>query len=170
MAGKRPPMASLPVSMAGRRENLTNGMAVRSDKLRAQKRQAAAGRSELSEDNQAGEQGGQARLFGILTLAGIGVVALVSMVSLILLIGVMGEVTTLGDQLRKANKSNKALQEDVAALRDLVRPTAATAATSAAPQPTNIDAADPANDCVIRAGDKGGVAGCMGLDLKGKIK
>lgn len=123
----------------------------------------------MSEDSQAGEQDGQARLFGILTLAGVGFVALLSMVSLILMIGVMSEVTTLGDQLRKANKANKALQEEVAALRDLVHPAAPTAA-AAAPLPTNIDAADPANDCVIRAGDQGGVAGCIGLDLKGKIK
>lgn len=124
----------------------------------------------MSEDSQAGEQGGQARLFGILTLAGVGVVALLSMVSLVLMIGVMSEVGTLGDQLRKANKANKALQEDVAALRELVHPAAATAAAAPAPQPVNIDAADPGNDCVIRSGDKGGVADCMGLDLKGKIK
>lgn len=124
----------------------------------------------MSEDNQAGEQGGQARLFGIVTLAGVGVVTLVSVVSLILLIGVMSEVSTLGEQLRKANKANKALQEDVAALRELVRPAVPTAATPAEPQPTNIDAADPANDCVIRSGDKSGVAGCIGIDLKGRIK
>lgn len=123
----------------------------------------------MSEDSQAGEQGGQMRLFGIVTLAGVGVVALVSVVSLIVLIGLMSEVTTLGDQLRKANKANKALQEDVAALRAVVQPAQA-APAAVLPQPTNIDAADPQNDCVIRAGDKDGVAGCMGLDLKGKIK
>lgn len=124
----------------------------------------------MDEDNQAGEQGGQARLFGILTLAGVGVVALVSVVSLVLLLGVMNEVTTLGDQLRKANRANKALQEDVAALRALMPQAPAPAHAAAPPQPANIDAADPATDCVIRAGDRGGVSGCMGLDLKGKIR
>lgn len=124
----------------------------------------------MSEDSQAGDRGGQSGLFGILTLAGVGVVALVSVVSLVVLIGVLSEVTALGDQLRKANKANKALQDDVAALRELVRPAAPTAASARAPEPVNIDAADPANDCVIRSGDKGGVADCMGLDLKGKIK
>ncbi len=124
----------------------------------------------MSEDNQPGEQGVQARLLGILTAAGVGLLVLVSLVSMVLTIGVMSEVTTLGDQMRKANKANKALQEEVAALKEHVRPAAPAAAAAAEPQPVAIDAADPANDCVIRAGDKGAVAGCMGLDLKGKIK
>lgn len=121
----------------------------------------------MSEDNQAGEQG---RLLGILTAAGVGIAVLLSLVSMLLMIGVMSEVSALGDQLRKANKANKALQEEVAAFKEYVRPAAPVAAAAVELKPVNIDAADPANDCVIRAGDKGGVAGCIGLDLKGRIK
>jgi len=124
----------------------------------------------MSEDNESGEQGGQGRLLGILTAAGVGILVLVCVASMVLMIGVMAEVTALGDQLRKASKANKALQEEVAALREYVRPSAA-APAEPQQEAVNIDAADPANDCVIRSGEQGsGVAGCMGLDLKGKIK
>lgn len=128
----------------------------------------------MSEDNGgdfADAQGGSlnARLLGIITATASGLVLLVSVISMFLVIGLMAQVTTLEEQGRKAAKANKALQEEVTALKEVVRP--APAPQAAAPQPTNIDAADPANDCVIRSGDKSGVANCVGgIDLKGKVK
>lgn len=130
----------------------------------------------MSEDNggdSADGQGGalNARLLGIVTAAIGGLVLLVSVISMFLVIGLMAQVTTLEEQGRKAAKANKALQEEVTALKETMRSAAPQPAPEVvAPRPTNIDAADPANDCVIRSGDKTGVANCVGIDLKGKVK
>jgi len=107
------------------------------------------------------------QLLAIATAAAAGLVLIVAVATLALTIMLNGEVAALEDQARKTLKTTKAMQEELAELRELVQRPAAPAAAAEAPaepRPGNIDSADPARDCVIGAGDKGGVARCMGLD------
>lgn len=103
------------------------------------------------------------QLLAIGTAIGTGLVLVVGAVSMFLAIMLTNDVAALEDQVRKSAKAAKAMQEELAALRELVgaqsRPLPA--AVRSDPPPGNIDAADPARDCVIRSGDKGGIARCM---------
>lgn len=79
--------------------------------------------------------------------------------STILVVALRSDVSALGDQARKAAKETKALQEELAELKERLRSAQASAAAS--PRPSNIDAADPARDCVIRPGSKSGLSDCL---------
>lgn len=99
----------------------------------------------------------------------IGVLLIVGVATLALTVMLNGKVAALEDQARKMQKATKAMQEELAGLRERMPPPVAPAAAAApaALRPGNIDAADPAHDCVIGSGEKGGVARCMGLPAAG---
>lgn len=124
----------------------------------------------MSEDNGVHSEGPASALARHAPLAATGIVLLVSVVSMFLVISLMGDVAALHDQGRRAAKATKALQEEVGALRETLHqfPKPAPAPTPVEAKPTNIDAVDTRNDCVIRTGDKSGVAGCIGIEPKGK--
>lgn len=107
------------------------------------------------------------QLLAIVTAVAVGLLLIVATATMALTITLNGEVAALADQARKTQKVAKAMQDELAELRERVPPPAAAPAPSAAaavePRPGNIDSADPARDCVIGAGDKGAVARCMGL-------
>lgn len=99
-------------------------------------------------------------------------VALFAMVSLILLLSLSSDMSRLEDQIRKAGKVAKGMEQEMVQLRTLLAPlTAAKLAEAemngggsvalAAPKPANIDAVDKSRDCVIRAGNKAEIADCL---------
>lgn len=97
-------------------------------------------------------------------------VALFAMVSLILLLSLSSDMSRLEDQIRKAGKVAKGMEQEMVQLRALLAPlTAAKLAEAegggsvalAAPKPANIDAVDKSRDCVIRAGNKAAIADCL---------
>lgn len=80
-------------------------------------------------------------------------------VALVLIFALRSDVALLEEQARKSAKTTKALQEELATLKESVN----LVAPRRAVRPGNIDAANPASDCVIRPGSRGGVAECMQL-------
>lgn len=100
-------------------------------------------------------------------------VALFAMISLILLLSLSSDMSRLEDQIRKAGKVAKGMEQEMVQLRALLAPlTAAKLAEAevnggggsvalAAPKPANIDAVDKSRDCVIRAADKAAIADCL---------
>lgn len=96
-------------------------------------------------------------------------VALFAMISLILLLSLSSDMSRLEDQIRKAGKVAKGMEQEMVQLRALLAPiTAAKQAAAdggtaalAPPKPTNIDAADKSRDCVVRAGNKAAIADCL---------
>ncbi|MDP1524843.1 MAG: hypothetical protein Q8M20_03460 [Rhodocyclaceae bacterium] len=100
----------------------------------------------------------------IAVTVGATLVALLAIISLLMLVSLSSDVSHLEDQMRKMSKVTKAMEQELTDLRDTLAERAPVAATKAAPppvQPTHIDTADPANDCVIRSGSKNGLAGCL---------
>jgi hypothetical protein len=102
----------------------------------------------------------------IATAVGATFVALLAIVSLIMLISISGDVSRLEDQVRKLNKHSKGMEQELADMRSKLeamtpRPAEVTSPKPAAPRPTHIDTADPASDCVIGSGSKGGIADCL---------
>jgi hypothetical protein len=100
----------------------------------------------------------------MLLIAGGGAIAILLLaltIAMVLIFSLRSDVAVLEDQARKSAKATKALQEEVADLQDALaaeakrREAAKKAATAA--MTTNIDAANPATDCVIRPGSKGGL-------------
>ena len=101
----------------------------------------------------------------------LGLVLFVMTVSIFLVISLRNDVAALEEQTRKSVKATKATQDEIASIKELLagnRPKAEPAGTPAAATPSNIDAADSARDCVIGAGNKGGLANCMGLESQQK--
>jgi hypothetical protein len=91
-------------------------------------------------------------------------VALFAMISLVLLLSLSSDMSRLEDQIRKAGKVAKAMEQEMVQLRGLLAPLAAAkqAEASVPPaKPGSIDAVDASRDCVIRSGDKAGIAGCL---------
>lgn len=100
-----------------------------------------------------------------LGLAGLGLLLPLTVFTLVWVISLNGDVGRLEEQGRRAAKAIKALEAENEELREAL---AARAAAPAAPKPApppvprNIDAADPAHDCVIRPGSaKGGLGACL---------
>ena len=126
--------------------------------------------SERKADDQEGAQGGNALpddVMRLLPLVNAGVLVLLlvlAVVSAVLVYGVSDQVSTLESQTRKLLKTTQSLAEQLDAVTASVESTRAKpAAEAAAPRaPVHIDAADPHSDCVIRSGDKKGLADCMG--------
>lgn len=110
-----------------------------------------------------------ARWLPLGTATGLALLLLICIVSMFLVISLMGDVAALQDQAKKTAKATKAMQEDVAALREQVQgaaPKRVAEVAGADPVPTNIDAADPGRDCVIRSGDKNGLTNCIAPTAK----
>jgi len=102
----------------------------------------------------------------IASAVGAALVVLIAFVSLIMLISLSGDVSRLEDQVRKLNKHSKGMEQELADLRSKLdvtatRPAEVTSPKPIAPRPTHIDTADPASDCVIGSGSKGGLANCL---------
>ena len=99
----------------------------------------------------------------LLLAAGAVALALVLLaltVSMVLIFSLRGDVAVLEEQARKSAKATKAMGEELAGLKaDL----GAAAPRAGAARPSNIDAADPASDCVIRPGAKNSLADCIKL-------
>jgi hypothetical protein len=107
-------------------------------------------------------------MLAIGTAAAVGLILVVAVVSMLLTIVQSGNVAALEEHARKSAKATKAIEEELAALREAVQALQPPAPARAEPRPGNIDSADPARDCVIRSGDKSGVARCMGLGTPGE--
>lgn len=91
------------------------------------------------------------------------VVLLALTMALVMIFVLRGDVAALEDQARRSAKTTKALQEEIAQIKEHAAALAASRRPSE-PQPQNIDAADTATDCVIRPGSKNALADCMKLD------
>jgi uncharacterized protein HemX len=108
----------------------------------------------------------------LLTIGGAVALVLVLLaltVSLVLIFSLRNDVATLEEHASKSAKATKAMQEELAGLKENLRLAAANAAAGRHPgdvRPANIDAADPATDCVIRPGATNGLADCMKLSPK----
>jgi len=103
-------------------------------------------------------------LLGIGNSVVLVLVLLVMTISIILIVGLRNDVAALEDHARKSTKATKALQEELASLKELLQVSqskAEPAGARAEALPGNIDAAAPGRDCVIRAGSKNAVAGCI---------
>lgn len=99
----------------------------------------------------------------LLLAAGAGALALVLLaltVSMVLIFSLRSDVAVLEEQARKSAKATKAMEEELAGLKENL---SAAARRAGAARPSNIDAADPANDCVIRPGAKNSLADCIKL-------
>ena len=82
-------------------------------------------------------------------------------VSTFLVFALRSDVAALEEQARKSAKAEKGLQEELASIRERLRSAGPVSGSSGALRPSNIDAADPAHDCVIRPGAKNGLADCI---------
>jgi outer membrane murein-binding lipoprotein Lpp len=102
-------------------------------------------------------------LLPLVTAAAAIVAALIAIISFVLLISVSNDVARLQSQVRKLSNTVKSMEEEMGQ----IKASAATPAPSAErrpaapPQPSHIDAGDPAQDCIVRAGSKNPLAGCL---------
>jgi hypothetical protein len=105
----------------------------------------------------------------LLTLAGAGVLVLLlilAVFSAALVYGIGDQVSLIEAQNRKLLKTVQSLDEQLTTIKATVdalsAKSPAVAAAPAVRAPVHIDAADPSSDCVIRSGDRKGLADCMG--------
>lgn len=99
----------------------------------------------------------------LLLAAGGGALVLVLLaltVSMVLIFSLRDDVAGLEEQARKSAKATKAMEEELAGLKENL---SAAARRAGAARPSNIDAADPASDCVIKPGAKNSLADCIKL-------
>ena len=117
---------------------------------------------------ESGEPSGEMRRLLTIGLAAAAVIVLfVTTVSIILIFALRSDVAALEDQARKTAKATKAMQDELTAIKESVQAASKKSqASAAAAKAVNIDAADPAHDCVIRPGDKAGVANCIDVGAK----
>jgi hypothetical protein len=94
--------------------------------------------------------------------AALFVVLLALAIALAMILALRDEVAGLEEQVHRSTKAAKAMQEEIAALKEQAAAVAATRRSE--PQPQNIDAADTSTDCVIRPGSK--MPDCMKLGPK----
>ncbi len=94
---------------------------------------------------------------------GLALLLVVALLSLVMVISLSSDLGTLEEQSRRSTKAVKALEQEVASLREALHPPASAKTEAPKPPsiPRNIDAADPGNDCVIRPGSKGGISNCL---------
>jgi hypothetical protein len=109
-------------------------------------------------------QRGNAQLLLIGGGVALALLMLALTVAMVLIFALRSDVAVLEEQARRSTKATKALQEEIASLKEY----AATIAASRQPdaRPVNIDGVDTASDCVIRPGSKNSVADCMKLGPK----
>lgn len=125
----------------------------------------------MSEDSSDESGGGSntVALKQLLMFGGIGLILLVGIISLFLSISIAGDFAALGDLARKNAKATKAIQDELVALKESLK--SPPAPPAAAPDaPAAMDAVDTQRDCVVRSGDKGAVANCMGIEPKATAK
>ncbi|MDD5250011.1 MAG: hypothetical protein PHY45_13570 [Rhodocyclaceae bacterium] len=107
----------------------------------------------------------------LLTIGGAAALVLVLLAltfSLVLIFALRSDVALLEEQARTSAKATKALQEELAGLKENLAAAANAARRRAGDaRPDHIDAADPASDCVVRPGAKDSLADCMKLGPKG---
>ena len=108
------------------------------------------------------QRGDIQHLLGIGNFAVLVLVLLVMVISIVLVIGLRNDVAALEDQARKSTKATKALQDELASLKESMSVTQPKARVAG--MASNIDAAAPGRDCVIRPGDKSSLANCVELD------
>lgn len=103
----------------------------------------------------------QRRLLTIGLAVAAVVILFVTTVAIILIFALRSDVAILEDQARKTAKATKSMQDELASLKENLQARKSPALANAGARAANIDAADTARDCVIRPGDKGGVANCL---------
>jgi hypothetical protein len=96
--------------------------------------------------------------------AALFVVLLALAIALAMIFALRDDVATLEDQVRRSTKTAKAMQEELASLKEQAAAVAASRRSEPQPQPQNIDAADTSADCIIRPGSK--LPDCMKLGPK----
>jgi hypothetical protein len=122
----------------------------------------------------------------IMVAGGAVAVALFAMMSMLIMISVSSDISTLQDQIRKAGKTAKAMQEEMAELRTLLAPAVAgrqaegaqgsqstqgaqqqsyhpAAPTVANDKQVRIDTGGASRDCSVKSGDASGLAACLKL-------
>ncbi len=94
---------------------------------------------------------------------GVTLITLLAMIALLLSMSLSSDVSHLEDQMRKLNKTVKTIEQDMDGMRASLAATPSGEAKPkpAAARPTHIDTTDPASDCVVRSGSKGGLADCF---------
>ena len=97
--------------------------------------------------------------------AALVLVLLALAIALVLVFSLRSDVAALEDQARKSAKATKAMQEEIANLKETAATLAAQRRTPE-PQPQSVDAVDTASDCVISPGSKNNLADCMKLGPK----
>ncbi|MEW6165521.1 MAG: hypothetical protein AB1642_10705 [Pseudomonadota bacterium] len=98
----------------------------------------------------------------LVTAAASILAAMIAAISLVLLVSIFMDVAALHAQVRKLSQAVEDVEETMARIKASAAP-ARPAVTAPQPQPraTHIDAADPANDCIIRPGSKNPLADCL---------
>lgn len=118
-----------------------------------------------SESSETGTGNGTEDMKRLLTIGNTVALVLVLFamtVSIFLIFALRSDVSVLEEQARKSAKATKALQDELTSVKEQLASKAA-ANNPGTPQ-SNIDAADPRRDCVIRPGDKNGVSGCLKVE------
>ena len=125
----------------------------------------------------------------ILVAGGALMVALFAMISMLMMVSITSDMGELQDQIRKAGKTAKAMQEEMAELRTLLAPVTAakraeaaqqqitTQAPGAAPTPPDVSNNDKHNrvetgnssrDCTVTTGSAADLAACIKAGTTGK--
>ena len=118
----------------------------------------------------------------ILIAGGALMVALFAMISMLMMVSLSSDMNSLEDQIRKAGKTAKAMQEEMAQLRTLLAPAVAAkqaegaqhqSNTSQPVQPSSlgpatdkqvrVETGNSPRDCNVKGGDASGLANCLKL-------
>lgn len=118
----------------------------------------------------------------ILIAGGALMVALFAMISMLMMVSLSSDMTSLEDQIRKAGKTAKAMQEEMAQLRVLLAPVAAAKQAENAQQQSNtsfqlqptspapasdkqvrVETGNSGRDCNVKSGDASSLASCLKL-------
>ena len=123
-----------------------------------------------SENSETGTGNGTEDIKRLLTIGNAVVLVLVLFamtVSTFLIFALRSDVAALEEQARKSAKATKALQDELTSVKEQLASTKSKAAANSSGAPlSNIDAADPRRDCVVRPGDKNGVSGCLKVEMQ----
>jgi hypothetical protein len=119
----------------------------------------------------------------MLIAGGALMVALFAMISMLMMVSLSSDMTSLEDQIRKAGKTAKAMQEEMAQLRTLLAPAVAARQAEGAqhqsntglhaPHPSSqnpsadkqvrVETGATTRDCNVKSGDASGLANCLKL-------
>ncbi len=125
----------------------------------------------------------------ILVAGGALMVALFSMISMLMMVSITSDMGALQDQIRKAGKTAKAMQEEMAELRTLLAPvtaakrgeaaqqqgtTQAPGAATAPPDVSNndkhnrVETGNSSRDCTVTTGSSADLAACIKSGTTGR--